>query len=886
MKGDKTFSGITPDYGTVLRINERVTSESTAALMEQVAIYESAYLGGHLRPVRRAVFIDRPMFGLSVMANNIPLLDIALRSARQAFKPYDYLQEFDTVLEQMGGSSRAPAITVIPCTTLLANGYKFADSLIQAQNAWYQDHATWCVGGAANPKNRVSPVTQIAVNGQPAQPALPINAPYVPIKNVAFDGTATMPTKEAQPYANDGIVLLPVLGQGPAPFLVAERDLDYGTLRSSLPLSPASKGLNQLSNLVPLRWAIFYQEQDAEVESPVRKLAMIAFLNHLFDYLDAVNLEPGQYQWPDATGSPAAPYQKDRHGDTGHDLINTLLSEVVRSASLRLEYMTAEELPASNELQLIRAIANLLYLLDNREVLIQALCNTASIRQFVTILLESQLVHAGADVYAVRDTVAGRQEIGTDFQAGIAPPESCQFLWERVMTMLPADVFETVTAQAIGPVGAGGILGPAPSTYDRLVTQLTALCARPDGTLDMALRATAIGRMLIKNLGNDMRADYVAAALLNRMRESVPVIIKLLKGEIPGFEHLHVPVANAALGAEVTLNILESINLMLDRDLLATKNVLEWEAPYSGAHFNTAWQAYSVKFPIYPIEYVIHNLALDYLGELNLVSKKLPSRYDEKGANWGTRQVKTPTVVENAFRTCGLTMVQCEPAMTYVPLHREKVPLYRTFMKGEMRSVGRKNPYCPDNELCGDVSTAHAALKVTSTYYVRSATIWNQMMEMPRQVVARSYNPQPVPKYWHDFICMDITGQQLASVVRTASTRLADALLAPDTGPHAHGYTHLIDVNPAFRDVAIVLPYVMAMIQTPPEAYDFTMYSRVVFESDQKICNIAGTPVVPEQFTPEVGVEEWALPNLMNQMAYHASPVTHMILPLTWNAVR
>lgn len=876
MKGDKTFSGVTPDYGTVLRVNERVTSESTAALMEQISIYESAYLGGHLRPVRRAVFIDRPMFGLSMMANNIPLLEIALRSARQAFKPYEYLQEFDAVLEQMGGSSRAPAVTVIPCTTLLANGYKFADSLIQAQNAWYQDNASWLVGSRQN-----RPITEIAVNGHAPEPALPLNAPYVALNSVTVNGRPTTPNNESQPYGLGYMLLLPVLGQGPAPFLASARDVPTSLRTGQRAWDVPAPARITFNNLVPLRWAIFYQEQDVEVESPVRKLAMIAFLNHLFDYLDAVDLEPGQYQWPDATGTPAAPYDKTHRGNTGHDLINTILSEVVRSASLRLEYMTAEELPASNELQLIRAIANLLYLLDNRDVLIQALCNTASIRQFVTILLESQLVHAGADVYAVRDTPAGRQEIGTDFQAGIAPAESCVFLWERVMTMLPDDVFETMTAQAIGPIPFGPM-----TTYDKLIAHLTAVAARPDDSLELALRATAIGRMLIKNMANDMRADYVAAALLNRMRESVPIIISLLKGEIPGFEHLHVPAANAALGAEVTLNILESIHLMLERDLLATADVLEWEAPFTGAHFNTSWQAYSVKFPVYPIEYVIHNLALDYLGELNLIADKLPSRYNERGANWGTRKVSTPTVVENAFGTCGLTMVQCEPAMTYVPLHSDEVPVYRTFMKGEMRAAGRVNPYCQDNELSGDVAAAHAALKVTSTYYVRSATIWNQLMEMPRQVVARSYNPQIVPKYWHDFICMDVTNQQLADVVRTASTRLADALLAPATGGTLHGFTHLIDVNPAFRDVGIVLPYVMAMIQTPPEAYDFTMYSRVVFETDQKICNLAGTPIVLEQFTPDVGVEEWALPNLTNQMAYHASPITHMILPLVWNAVR
>lgn len=872
MKADKTFSGVTPDYGTIMRVNTHVTSETTAALMEQLSIYDSAYLGGHLRPVRRALFIDRPMFGLSMMENNIPLLDISLTQARQAFKPYDALNEFDALLEQMGGSTHAPAVTVIPVTTLLANGYKFADTLIQSQNAWYQDNATWLVGGASQRNNRRA-VSQISINNSDWMSAMPVNAPYVAWRTVGTVGHPTTMVPEQQPYADGTVILLPILGQGPAPFLVATKDIQTARPNTTTPNYIENQRYGAYHNLVPLRWAVFYQEQDVEVDSPIRKLVMIAFLNHLFDYLDGVNLEPGQYQWPDANGNPSAPYTSTGARDTGHDLINEILAETVRAAAIRLEYMTAEELPTSNEMQLIRAVANVLYFLDNRDVLIQALCNTSSIRQFITILLESQLVHAGAQVMAVRHhNLGGVEQIGTDFQAGVAPPQACQFLWSRVLTMLPEDVFVTSAVSAVG----GPIIFKRQTGYDQLINYLTRYSAQVDDTLDYALRASSVGRTLIKNMATDMRADYVASAVLNRLRESVPVIISLLKGEIPGFEHLHIARPNAALSMEVTLNILETIQLMLERDLLATKDVLEWEEPYSGAHFATAWQAYSVKFPTYPIEYIVHNLAVDYLRELRLI--------DEMPVGEGVDAI---TAVTRAFQQVGLTLIQCEPTMTYLPLGTAANTVkgvYRTYMKGEMRAAGRLNPYDPSNELSGDVSVAHAALRVTSTYYVRSATIWNQMMEMPRQVVARAYNPQPTPVMWHDFIRMDVTAEQLAQVLSDASPRLAHTLLTAGTG--YHGFTHLIDINPAFRDVACLLPYVQMMVQTPPEAYDFTMYSRVVFEADQKICNIAGTPVVLEDVVPLPGCEPWALPNLTTQMAYHASPVTHMILPLSWNAVR
>lgn len=902
MKSDKTFSGVTPDYGTILRVNTRVTSEETAALMEQLAIYDSCYLGGHIRPVRRAVFIDRPMFGLSMMANNIPIMEVKLATALQAFKPYDALNEFDAILEQLGGSSHAPSVMVIPCTTLLANGYKFADDLIQSQNAWYQTRASFQTGGPTGgrgPNNPVTSVTfQLAHERNPrTMPSMPLYTLYTAMSHIDVSGEPTRPAEGCEPYADGDLVLLPVMGQGPAPFLVSHKRLthefipitgvgrdgqpiDYNLQRTKSSRNPnykirtdvdpdtnAVRGLS-MSNVIPLRWAIFYQEQDAVVDSPIRKVAMIAFLNHLFDYLDGRNLLPSQYQWPTGAGTGSAPYSPTTNGHTGHDILNRLLAETVRAAALRLENMEAAELPQSTEMQLIRAVANLMYLLDHRDVLIKALCNSSAIRQFFALLLESQLIQNGAQISVVRNSP--NDAYPTDLQYGVAPRESCDFLWHRILTLLPQDVFATAAISAV----TGGVMWSIPSSadYDKLLLNLPPLV---DDTQIQATQASAIGRTLVKQVNMDMKADFIAAAILNRMRESVPVIISLLKGEIPGFEHLHVAAPDAALSMEVTLNILESIQLMLDRDLLVPEDCLEWEEPYSGAHFSTAWQAFSVKFPTYPIEYVIHNLAVDYLRDLALVT--LPAADSANNTD-------AATAVARAFEQVGLTMVQCEPVMTYTPLGTAPLPtLFRTYMRGELAACGRIGPNCA-NELCGDFNVSHGALRVTSTYYVRSATIWNQMMEMPRQVVARAYNPQLVPRGWHDFARLDVTAGQLAAAVAPGCEGLATAILA--RSPGTAGFTHYIDLNPAFRDVGIVLPYVQMMVQTPPEAYDFTMYSKVVFETDQRICNITGTPAVLQQSIELPGVPAWAMPNLATQMAYKAQPITHMILPLSWNATR
>ena len=893
MKADKTFSGVTPDHGTILRVNERVTSDSTAALKESLSIYDSYYMGGHLRPVRRAVFVDRPMFGMSMMANNVPLLEIALSTALQSFKPYEDLLAFDEVLSTMGGASRAPSVTIQPATTVLANGYKFADTLVESQNAWYDNRANWL---SSNEKNHISSMKIYlpnVVTGKDfklqaaTRTALPRIAPYTTFPRVVLHGLPTMPVQDPYDYRNPGdayepfkTYLLPIEGQGPEPFLAVPGATKDGSV--------------ELSKLIPLRWGIFYQEQDVEIQSPVKKLAMIAYLNHLFDYLDGVNPGLGQYNWPDPQGGASAPYTPTSIGHTGHHIINNLLLEVARAAALRLEYLTAEQLPSSTELQVIRAIANLLYFLDHRELLIKALCNASDIRQFLTMLLESQLVNDGVDVEFLdaRNGIVGPEASGTDFQSGIFPAEATDFFWREIVPLLPDDVFDN---QLLSDLVAGTMVTKAETSdeYERIIKDglISNVHEDPASAMRWIAMMTAHGTSAVKHMNVDMRADYVAAAILARLKESLPLVCSLLKGEIAGFEHLHTN--ERVLSLDVAVNILQTIEVMVTRDLVSDPSVLEWEEPFTGARYSTQWQSYSVRFPVYPIQYVVHDAARDCLAEIKMLSADLPSVMTDKDAPLKQRAELINSVtsaVQQAFKTLGISLIQCEPVMSFVALSpRVKSESAYVYMAGERQLNGTKSSSSRDVELYGDVNVSHGALKVTSTYYVRSATIWNQILEMPHQVTARANNPQPVPKLWHAYAVMKISTSKVAKLMHRRNSALAEAILNVQNTSGASSFRHVIDLNPAFRDIAVVCPYVQMLVQTPPEAYAFSMMSKISFEADQKICNIAGTPIVLDRFVPAAGVaadQMWRMPNLATQMAYTATPITHLILPLIWNAVR
>lgn len=160
---------------------------------------------------------------------------------------------------------------------------------------------------------------------------------------------------------------------------------------------------------------------------------------------------------------------------------------------------------------------------------------------------------------------------------------------------------------------------------------------------------------------------------------------------------------------------------------------------------------------------------------------------------------------------------------------------------------------------------------------------------MPHQVTARANNPQPVPKLWHAYAVMKVSTSRVAKLMHRRNSALAEAILNVQKTAGAAAFRHVIDLNPAFRDIAVVCPYVQMLVQTPPEAYAFSMMSKISFEADQKICNIAGNPIVLDRFVPAAGVaadQMWRMPNLATQMAYTATPITHLILPLIWNAVR
>lgn len=827
MKSEKQIGGVTADHGTVMRVETRVTSESTAAMQEALAVYDSYYLGAHLRPERIAVSSARAMFGLASLENRVPEVALHWQAACNAFKPREALLELDAVLEEIGGTYTAPAMRVIPCTTLFAIAYKFADTIIQSQNAWYDNRINWL--SVANSDREV-------IVPKP----LPLNSVYTATPHIKLEVPPTRPKVQrfGKPSADTRVVFFaPIAGQGAAPFS------GYGD------------GVT-FNDVMPMRWAIYFQTSDVEVVSPAKKLVMIAYLNEMFKYLDGITCHfAGRRQY-------SRSYRAKKSGEqVPHEIIANLLIRVLHTAVGRLEYLDAESVPGSNEMQLIRAIVNVLHLLDHPSDILDALVSTTEMRQFMRMLMVSMLVKNGE----FEESSDGQQY---DMNVGIVPPQAARFLFEDVAAELPAHMITEALLSILTDGRNPRILVPdrVPS-FKEMVAQYGSHGSDDRNVIDILLRNSAPEQPIgaVDSLAS-MRADYVAAAIAARMRESMPVLVRLMRGEIPGFEHLHTDVPMVDM--DVTVSILETIDLLFSRDLVGMANLLEWEEPFTGARWSTQFGAFSVTFPTYPLRYIVHDVAADIIGEVADI---------DKGAS---------AAVADALKTLGISLIQCEPAITFVRLNSKDSRSFSSYLFQELEQVGSVLP--PQYPaFYGNMATSHGALKVRSIYSVYSEQIWHQMELGIHANTQRNYAPQPLPASWAPWVRYSISVGEVRKLCPFFET-----IHASLTGRRATSFTAnlfmTVYLNPAFQDIAGFMPYVQMMTQTPPEAHSFALAGRVEF-NEQSVCNLEGTVIVPESPVSLSGIapsQQWRLPTLSNGLAYTPRPMGHMTLPVLWDALR
>lgn len=363
-----------------------------------------------------------------------------------------------------------------------------------------------------------------------------------------------------------------------------------------------------------------------------------------------------------------------------------------------------------------------------------------------------------------------------------------------------------------------------------------------------------------------MRADYVAAAIAARMRESLPVLVRLMRGEIPGFEHIHTDVPMVDM--DVTVSILETMDLLFSRDLVGMAGLLEWEEPYTGARWSTQFGSFSANFPVYPLRYVVHDVASDIIGEVSDV---------DPGASGA---------VAAALQTLGISLIQCEPALTFVRMGSDKSRTFSSYFFQELEQVGRDLP-ANYPAFHGNMAVGHGALKVRSVYFVYSEQIWHNLELGLHANTQRNYAPQPLPEDWAPWVTYAVP---LADVRRVCPfvEPLWQALTRTPINRFTTTLNMKVYLNPAFQDIAGFLPYVQMYAQTPPEAHTFALAGRVEF-NEQMLCNLDGTVVVPEAPVRISGLapsQAWRLPNLSNGLAYTPRPVGHMTLPLLWDALR